>query len=121
MSNTVGISRLTQYQTVTIASGTTLSNPIDFKDYAGGIVHMPSAWTAASIGFQVATSKTGTYYPLFDEDGSTLLEIATPTVDEAYAIPAKVFASLWVKLWSQTSESGVNQGADRVLVVSLKG
>ena len=108
-------------ETKTIGASAALSDVMDFRAWAGGIILMPGTWTAASIGFQVAATSGGTYYPLYDEDGS-LVQIASPTASKAYAIPAEVFGASFVKIWSQNgSGTGTNQAAARALVITLKG
>lgn len=109
--------KLTDVLTTSIANGAALSGAVNVSDYESGVVLMPAAWTAASIGFQVSGDNS-TYYPLYDE-GGTLVEM-TVAVDKGYQIPAEVFCSKWVKLWSETSGSGVNQGAARTLKLILK-
>ena len=103
---------------VTIPNGTALSNVVSFHEYAYGILHMPAAWTAASIGFQVCSTIDGTFLPLYDE-GGTLVEL-TVTVDQAHPLPAEVLAARYVKIWSETGGAGVNQGAARSLIVDMK-
>jgi hypothetical protein len=105
--------------TVTIPSGGALSEAINIKSYALGLLHMPSAWTAADIGFQVSSTVGGTYLPLNNEDGG-LLVVSGPLVDQAYVIPARVGAALYVKLWSNTGGTGENQAAARSIIVDLK-
>jgi hypothetical protein len=114
------INRTTKYESMTIANGAALSDAFDMRDYAGGIVYMPAAWTAASIGFQIANESGGTYYPLYDEDAA-LVQIASPAVDNAYTIPTGLFSARFVKLWSQDgAASGTNQGAARTIIIELK-
>lgn len=106
--------------TLTIAESAALSGEFEMNGEAGGMVYMPATWTAASIGFQVAHVSGGTYYPLYDHDG-TIVEIAGPTVDNAYEIPPEVYGARFVKLWSQDgAASGTNQDAARTLVITLK-
>lgn len=107
--------------TVTIASGASLSDEIDMCLYAGMEVHMPSAWTAASIGFYLSRTSGGTFIgPAKDEDGN-ILQIDSPAVDEPYSTPAELFAARFVKLFSHDgSGNAVNQAADRVLGIDLK-
>jgi hypothetical protein len=110
-----------QVNTVTIAASAALSGAIDFRRFSRMEVHMPSAWTAADIGFQVSGAIDGTYLPLYDEaDPAVLLEIGAPAVDQAHVAPAKLAGAAFVKLWSQTAGTGVNQAAERLLVVVLK-
>lgn len=109
------------FQTLTIAAGANLSDAVDFRHKAMLVVHMPSAWTAASIGFKVSSSEDGTFQPLYDDDGN-LIQIDSPAVDKSYSAPAALAGALWLKLWSQDgSASNTNQNAARSLVVDLKG
>ena len=106
---------------IVIANGANLSNAFDMRDFALLVVTMPAAWTAASIGFKVSPTKSGTFVPLYDDDG-TLIQIDSPTADNAYTAPAGIAAGHWVKLWSQNgSGSDTNQAAERTLTVSMKG
>lgn len=106
--------------TATIALGANLSDAIDMQAYAMGTVHMPAAWDAASLGFKVSTTLAGTYLPLYDESGA-LVQIASPAVNQAYTLPARVAACRFVKLWSQNGAgTDVAQTAARSLLVDLK-
>ena len=107
----------TQY--VTIPNGTALSGIISFYKYVSGIVHLPAAWTAADIGFQVASELDGTFQPLYDATG-TLVEIGSPDADGAYAFPEEVQGALFIKIWSETGGGDTNQGAARDLIVDVK-
>ena len=120
MSNRIG--RRFASQTVDIAISTaTAANAIDFTDMSGAIIKMPSAWTAASIGFKVAETESGDKLPLYDDDGA-LVQIDSPAVDQAYSVPVEVFAAGWVWLWSQDgSGNDTNQLAARSLIVMKKG
>jgi hypothetical protein len=42
------INRTTKYKSMTIANGAALSDAFDMRDYAGGNLYMPAAWTAAN-------------------------------------------------------------------------
>ena len=110
-----------QTKTLTIASGANLSDAVEMRAHSMLIVHMPSAWTAASIGFKISSDENGTYIPLYDDDGN-LVQIDSPSASQAYAAPTALAASMWVKLWSQNgSGTNTNQAAARSLVVDLKG
>lgn len=114
------INRTTKYKSMTIANGAALSDAFDMRDYAGGNLYMPAAWTAASIGFHISTTLGGTYVPLYDQDAA-LVQIDGPAVDNAYAMPKELFGTQFVKLWSQDgAASGTNQGAARTIVIELK-
>lgn len=114
------LQRDTYSVSLTIESGGDLSEAFDFRLFGGGDVSMPAAWTAASIGFQVSNSLGGTFQPKYDENNS-LIEISGPIADRTYSVPVRLFGSHFIKLWSQTNGSGVNQASDRVLRFDLKG
>ena len=114
------INRSTKFQSMTIANGAAVSDAFDMRDYSGGQLVMPAAWTAASIGFQVAASEGGTYSPLYDSSAA-IVEISGPAVDKAYQLPVELFGAHWVKLWSQDGAGNdTNQGAARTVIVELK-
>jgi hypothetical protein len=102
-----------------IPSGGALSDALDMSPFAAGTVDVPSAWTAAGLGFYHCATVDGTFQPLMDHT-DTLVEIAALTVSESFELPPEIFSCRFIKLWSQTSASGVNQGADRTLALSLK-
>ena len=105
---------------VEIASSGNLSEVIDGSFFAGSAVIMPSAWTAASIGFKVCDTRDGTFVPYYDEDG-TLVQMDSPAVDTCQEVPAKLFPVHFFKLWSQDgSGSNTAQAAARTLRVMLK-
>ena len=114
------INRTTKIQHLTIANGAAVSDAVNMTDYAGGQILMPAAWTAASIGFQIASSEGSTYYPFYASD-ATIVEIASPAASKAYQIPIEVFGCHWIKLWSQDGAgSDTNQGAARTVTIQLK-
>jgi hypothetical protein len=106
---------------VTIALSGNLSGAFDMSRYSMGVVHMPAAWTAASLGFKVCAEEGGTYLPLYDETG-TLVQISSPAASQSYNLPAELAGCRWVKLWSQNG-SGTNtaQAAARTIGLDLKG
>lgn len=107
--------------TITVSADDDLTQEaIDMRHKSMLVVHMPSAWTSASIGFKVSSSETGTFLPLYDDNGN-LVQIDSPSASQAYVAPAALAAALWVKLWSQNG-SGTNtaQAADRTFTVDLK-
>ena len=108
----------TQSLTVTIPNGTAISAAYSIESFTAGVLHMPAAWTAASIGFQVSSTFGGTYRELSDASG--LIEIVLPLADEAHMLPADIGAVKFVKIWSETAGAGVNQGAARIITLDLK-
>jgi hypothetical protein len=115
------LERKSRTETVNIAINGNLSTEIiDMRDYSMLVVHMSAAWTAASIGFKVASEYSGTYAALYDDNGN-LVQIDSPTAALVYSAPAEVAACRFVKLWSQNG-TGTNaaQAAARALVVDKK-
>ena len=114
------IARQSATTTATIANGAAVSGAIDLRGYAGGLIRMPAAWTAAHVGFQVSDATAGTYVPLYDRDGA--LVTINVAVSRAYPLPAEAFGARYVKLWSQNGAGAdANQGAARDIGVDLKG
>jgi hypothetical protein len=111
--------RESKTQNVTILNGTALSGVLSFYESAYGIIHMPAVWTAADIGFQVASELEGPFLPLYDSAGA-LVEISSPAADQAHAVPTEVLAARFIMLWSQTGGADTNQGADRALSMDMK-
>ena len=107
-------------KTLTIASGAAVTEALDVSIYTSGIVLMPAAWTAASLGVQVSDREGGTYYPLYTK-AAAISEVDGPAVSKAYALPEEAFTASWVKLWSQDGAGAdTNQAAARTLKVLLK-
>lgn len=110
---------------LTLESTDAVTGSFDMRPFSGGFVTVPSAWTAANIGFYVCETSGGTFVPAKDSTGGIIqITDITTTDDYAYQIPTTIFGAFHVKLWSKsatsTDESDVNQGADRTLVVQLK-
>jgi hypothetical protein len=119
------MSKTSMFKAITILSGASLSEAINFSEFTYGMVHMPSGWTSANLGFKVSQRLTGEYDVLKDKSGVPL-QISTVSTSGAgwYVMPEEVFSMLYVKLWSKATNAGtiadVPQGADRPLVVALK-
>lgn len=106
-------------KTATISNGTSLSGAVDLGAGArlAGI-QMPSAWTSASLTFQVSADGI-TYVNKFDNFGN---EITVPSASAAAGNGFNLTPGDWdgiryVKVRSGTSGSAVNQGADRALTL----
>lgn len=103
--------------TAAIASGTSLSSPIDLSK--GALVYMltPSAWTAADLTFQISEDNI-TFYDLFDNAGFELKRTITPGV--AVLVDTKwTEAAMWIKLRSGSRVKPINQAADRPFTLML--
>ena len=116
MSNS--IKRFYSSSVVTIPNGSAVSDVLEVREFAGGVVSMPAAWTAANIGFKHCAAPNGTFQPLRDATGA-LVEIVASAAGE-FVLPDALFACQFVQLWSESAGSNVNQGADRPITVSLK-
>ena len=115
------VRRSTAVEQSTIASGAALGSAVRIEGHQSGIVIMPAAWTAASLGFKVCDTEDGTYVILRGIDG-TPLQIEGIVVDaaNAYKIPDDVFnGAIWVKPWSKHATAGtitdINQDAARTI------
>ena len=110
----------------TIANGAAITEAIPVHEYAGGLVTIPAAWTAANLGFQVSDTEAGTYVKVKDKAGDPVqVESITTNASFCYEIPPEIFGAHYLKLWSKSSTSATttdtNQGAERSLIVLLKG
>lgn len=119
------ISRYTEVQSTLISDGTAVSRAVNFSRVAGGIVIVPTSWTAANLGFYVCDTFGGTYVILRDEAGNPVQISGILTSGaRAYALPAEVYGALFVKLWSKSStaatETDTNQSGDITLTLMLK-
>jgi len=107
------------------ASGSESAGPIDMRGFAGGMVKIPAAWTAADLAFKVCESEGGTYAPLKDDDNDALIKITNIETDTSYwyPIPDQVFSAPWIKLFSVNTSTGAAeaQASARDIYVALKG
>lgn len=98
--------------TVTISSGTSLSDAADVGGRTVVGIIMPSAWDAADLSFEVSHDGT-TFYDL-QYDNAEVTENAA--ADQAISLlPAKLYPWRHVKVRSGTSATPVNQTANREL------
>ncbi len=105
----------------TIPINTAESGVIDATWAAGAGLKTPAALEAnTSIGFKVAENQDGTFLPLFDEDNALVQVTVTLNAARAYALPDKLFAWPYFKLWSQNGGADVNQTTGRSFTVLLK-
>ena len=105
--------------TATIASAAALSNEIDLAGSALQTILMPAAWTAAVLTFQIAEATGGTFQDVYDDSGSEVT--VTVAASRAIPMPAEIAGARFVKIRSGTTGTPVNQGAERLIVVLLKG
>ena len=119
--------------TATIANGAATSDAVQvlFREVVGIVI--PSAWTAAGVAFTMSPDGGTTYYPVKrPEVGTTnapipvknleLLAADIPTGTATFIpLPAEWFkGATHIKVLSQTTGSGVNQGAARSVLVVMR-
>lgn len=109
-------------KTVTIANGASLSSEVDLGGYALTAIQMPTAWTAASLTFQAATASGGTFQDVYDDLGNEItVQAAASRCIGIDAVAGALAPLRFIKIRSGTSATPVNQGADRTLILILKG
>jgi hypothetical protein len=101
---------------VVIANGAAISNAIRVAGIQGGTFHMPAAWTAAAMGFQVSPSMGGTYTELWSGGARVNLTVAAGV---SYALPEAAVNAAYIKFWSQNAGVDANQGAERTFSVDV--
>ena len=112
-------------RTVSATMAVAITEAISMEHWIGGQVVVPSAWTAANIGFKVCDTADGTFVILKDDVG-TPIQISNITTDASYAysLPTEIFKARYMKLWSKSATAGTvtdaNQAASRSLSVYLK-
>jgi len=119
------ISRYSEIQSVVIADAAALSRAVNFSRVAGGMVIVPTSWTAANLGFYVCDTFGGTYVILRDESGNPVqISNILTTGARAYALPAELYGATFVELWSKSStaatETDTNQSGAITLTLMLK-
>lgn len=97
---------------ITIASGQSLSDPVNMLGRVVTAVLVPSAWTSADITFQGSIDGV-TYGDLHNPSGEYGV---TGTAGALIAVDAAVFFGVnYIRVRSGTSASAVNQAAARVI------
>lgn len=113
-------------QAVTFALNASLSNKF-FVPAGSTIVSLDSdaAWTAADLYFTICDTQAGSYWDVYNSDGTayTILSALMVAGKRRYLLPPADLASLggyWVQLRSGPSGAAVNQLAARSLTVVTK-
>ena len=105
---------------VTIASGAAISGAIDLSERTLLAIEMPAAWTAADVGFSVATTLTGTYKPLWVLGDSARLLIDTAAASRIISVDPDSFRGVrYLKIESLDTGDGSaeNQAAARTITI----
>lgn len=106
---------------ILVLNGAAVSSVIDSTWAAAQGLKTPAALEAnTKIGFQVAEWAGGTFLPLYDEYNLLVEMPVTLNAARAYALPEKVFAWPYFKLWCENAGSDVLQTADRSFVLVQK-
>lgn len=100
---------------VTIANGQSLSEAVNLGGYVLVGIHMPAAWTAASLTLQ-GSAAGATFGNVFDDEG-TELEVDAAASRYIPLGPEKTCSLAHVKVRSGTSGSPVNQEGARTLTL----
>lgn len=111
----------------TIASGQSVSGPIDLrKAVLVGFV-LPAGWTAAAINLEVSLddpasgSAPSNWYPLNDSYGLAVPQLSSPVALTAYALdPVTTMGWTFIRFRSGTSGAPVNQGAARDILTTSR-
>ncbi len=105
-------------QTVTIASGQSLSGSI-FIGPGRTIkeIIMPSAWTVANLSFQVSHDGT-TFVDLYNKDGTET--VYTAAASRGIIAGSEFSGTLYLKIRSGLAAVAVNQGAQRDLLLIIE-
>jgi hypothetical protein len=106
---------------VTIPSGAAITaNGVDLAGLIVVRIVMPGAWTAANLTFSGAETLAGTYTDMYDAAGGEYTIIAS-TSRRIIVPPADLLGNCFLKVRSGTSGTPVNQAADRVITLLVRG
>lgn len=99
------MSNPSNYIDVTIASGQTTSSVIDMEGKKLVGIEVPATFTGTTVSFTQCRSATGTFLPVYDDDGNVYTVVAT---DGAYVrVDPIVFCGpAYVKIVSASAEGG---------------
>ena len=105
----------------TILINAATGSAVKIEGHQTGMVIMPAAWTAASLGFKVCDTEDGTYL-ILRTDAGVPIQITGIVTDaaNAYKLPADLFnGPIWVRPWSKHATAGtitdINQDAARTI------
>lgn len=102
------ITRKTRNLDITLATATASATTLDMRDIAGAIVSFGTMSTNETVlQMWVSNDSAGTYRRLYKSDGTVCnLTLAASTNDgRAYSLPDEVFASQYVKILSNSTNS----------------
>jgi hypothetical protein len=117
------IQRDNMFANLSVANGGSMSNAMDFQQYAGGNIITPLTLNANTVlGFMIAEQEAGPYYPLYDEYGQLVYIPVSVAASRAYVLPTALFGACFVKVWTCTTAGvSVAQTGDKGFTVMMKG
>lgn len=107
---------------VTIPNGTAVSEMFATQGRALVGILLPAAWTAAAIGFKTCLSgNVSDLVPVYSSGGTPMTSLANASTFIAFPTSDAIF-SAFLQLASVTADTttGVNQGADRTIVLLFR-
>jgi hypothetical protein len=110
--------RIASYTDVTIPSGSSISSDADLgRSSLQGII-MPASWDAASLKFMMTDNKnTGTYVDVYFDCNMYVEDAGTSRYVAVNPAPFAGIEHVKIVSWDSTSNSEVNQTADRILTL----
>ncbi len=93
-----------------------LSDTINIRTYATGTIRVED-WNAATLAFKHAMTEDASFQPLYDNEGN--LVTISIEADKDFVLPKELYATAFIKLWSETDSSDVEQ--DTTATLFLKG
>jgi hypothetical protein len=113
--------------TATIAAGQSLSGQVSLGQKTLVGIYMPAAWTAADLTFQVSGDGGTTFEEFVVTDltaanAVATVQVHTPAASQFIGLdPAKFRGVNCIKVRSGTSGTPVNQVAQAVITLALRG
>ena len=104
---------------VTIASGQSLSGPINLGGLRLFGIVMPATWTAANLTFQMSADNGVTWNNLYDSSGAEIVVTAGTSRCIVFD-PTNYSALQWIQVRSGTSATPVAQGANATMTLVLR-
>ena len=109
-------------RSITIAAGASQSDAFDTEGTILAGIVMPSAWTAADLTLLASTHQSGTFVPVFDDEGIEVqLTVAASRAIGVSCAAMKLAPFRYMRVRSGTSATPVTQAAERVLQLIFKG
>jgi hypothetical protein len=112
----VNVNRLSRPETLTFGPAATISNAIDVRGYAGGMLYFGASYVGGTAAFRSAPAPTATYVRVHDLQGVTAQAVSPQ--GRAIPIPQAVLAGGHLKINRAVASAAAGMQTVRVL---LKG